>query len=116
MAKSPSSKSKKSTNMITKKIFGHVEMEKKYGRMTFGRALRAWRECDEYSIRAYAKMLGMAAASLADIETGRRIPSPARAAKIAQKLGHPPETWVALALNDILFREKIGLKVVLTAA
>jgi len=97
--------------MITKKIYGHAEIERDYGRMTFGRALAAWRKCEEQSVRAFAKMLGMTASTLSDLETGRRIPTPARAAAIAKKLKHPPESWVIFALNDVLHREKINLRV-----
>ena len=111
MAKSPSLKSKRSTNMITKKIYGHAEIERDFGRMTFGKALWAWRSCEELSVRQFAKLLGMTPSSLSDMETGRRIPTPARAAALAKKLGHPPEAWVIFALNDVLEREGIKLKV-----
>ncbi len=83
---------------------------------TFGDSIKAWRICDEMSIRAMAKRLGMSPASLDDIERGRRLPSPERAAKIARKLGHPIETWVELAIQDILERDKLKLKVTVTAA
>ena len=116
MAKSSSSKSKKSTNMITKKIYGHAEIERDYGRMTFGRALAAWRQCEEQSVRAFAKILGMSASTLSDLETGRRIPSTARAAAIAKKLNHPPESWVIFAINDDLHKKKIKLRVTNEAA
>ena len=101
---------------MTTKILAVEDMEARFGRVTYGQALRAWRECDELSLRLMAKKLGMTPASLHDIEKGRRIPSPARAARIAHKMGHPVTTWVELALQDLLHKEKLKLKVTLSAA
>ena len=111
MAKSPSSKSKRSVSMNAKKMFGLAEMEAKYGRMTFARALKAWRLCEEISQVDLAHMFGVTASTLADLESGRRIPTPARAAKIARLIGHPIATWVQLALEDHFHKEKIPLRV-----
>ena len=102
--------------MITKKIYGHFELERDYGRMTFGRALAAWRKCEGHSVRSFAKLLGITASTLSDLETGRRIPSTARAAAIAKKLNHPPESWVIFAINDDLHKKKINLRVTSKAA
>lgn len=45
------------------------------------------------------------------IPLGRRIPSIERAAKIAKKLHAPVETWVALALSDMMSEAHLDLKV-----
>ena len=92
------------------------DLEKFFPRASFGESIKAWRICDEMSIRTMAKRLGMSPASLDDLERGRRLPSPERAAKIARKLGHPIETWVELALQDLLERDKIKLTVRVSAA
>ncbi|MFX5956878.1 helix-turn-helix transcriptional regulator, partial [Acinetobacter baumannii] len=78
------------------------ELRKKYGRISFGAFLAAWRTADDLSQTAFAKKLGLSAANLCDLEQGRRIPSPARARKIAKKLGLPEKSLVAMALEDAL--------------
>ncbi len=102
--------------MITKKTSGHFEIERDYGRMTFGQALATWRKCEELSVRSFAKLLGITASTLSDLETGRRIPSTRRAAAIAKRLNHPPESWVIFAINDDLHKKKIKLRVTNEAA
>jgi len=95
--------------MITKKTGSYSEeLRKKYGRITFGAFLMAWRTSDDLSQAAFAKKIGLSAANLCDLEQGRRIPSPARAKKIAKKLGLPEKNLVAIALEDALAKE--GMK------
>jgi len=96
--------------------YGDLEIERDFGRMTFGDALEAWRKCQGHTIRAFAKILGITASTLSDLETGRRIPSTARAAAIAKKIKHPPGVWVIYAINDDLHRNKIDLQVTTAAA
>ena len=77
----------KSINMITEEQYGTSEMERDFGRLTFGNALASYRMGEEKSQRAFAVFLGISPQSLCDIEKERRIPSPNRAAKIARQLG-----------------------------
>jgi transcriptional regulator with XRE-family HTH domain len=84
------------------------ELRKKYGRLTFGRFLISWRESEEMTQVQFAKKIGISSANLCDLEQGRRIPSPDRARRIARKLGLPEKGIIALAMEDILFRE--GMK------
>ena len=58
-----------------------------------------------------AKRLGITAQSLCDLEKGRRIPSIERAVKIAKKLREPLETWVTLAISDMMRAAHLDLKV-----
>lgn len=89
--------------MITKSLT--EKLEKKYGVLTFARVLHAWRTADEYTQTAFAKKLGISVQNLNDLEKGRRIPSPTRAAKIAKKLGIPEAPLIALSLRDSLARD-----------
>ena len=103
--------------MSTKKQLSATEyLEKKYGRVTFGKSLWAWRKSDEFSQTAFAKKLGISVQNLNDLEKGRKIPSVARAAKIARKLNELEIFWVSLAIRDQLYREGLKYKVHLESA
>lgn len=86
------------------------------GPLTVGMALEALRKSDETSQVAFAKILGISKAHLCDIEKGRRLVGPGRAAKFAMLLGHPPEYFVKLALEDLMRDEGLKLKVEVRAA
>ncbi|MCK5164453.1 MAG: helix-turn-helix transcriptional regulator [Desulfobacula sp.] len=88
--------------MNTNEIYGSKELERDYGPLTFGRALWAHRKCAEISQKDFAKILGMSSGSLCDMEKGRRIPTPKRAAKIARLIEQPEIVWIELALQDSL--------------
>jgi transcriptional regulator with XRE-family HTH domain len=49
----------------------------------------AEREAEDFSQTAFAKKIGLSVQNLNDLEKGRRIPTPSRAARIAKKLGLP---------------------------
>ena len=97
--------------MNTKIKYGLKEMERDFGKLTFGKLLEAYRLCEELSQKDFAADLGISAASLCDLEKGRRIPSVGRAASIAKKLKEPEGYWVQLALQDHLDNAGIKLKV-----
>lgn len=88
--------------MSTKLKFGVEELEKKIGVLTFAILLESYRLSDEKSQKDFAKCLGISQQSLCDLEKGRKIPSPDRAARIAKKLYEPEDFWIKLALQDIL--------------
>ncbi len=102
--------------MSTKKWYGIEDLEKKYGPMTLGRFVKAFREADKISQTDYAKKLGISRANLCDIEKGRKPVSLERAAKIAKSIGVSEITLVQLALQDQLRREKLRYKVELKSA
>lgn len=104
--------------MTTKKpeISATEYFEKKYGRLTFGDTLKAWRQADELSQTVFAKKMGLSVQNLNDLEKGRRIPTPARAAKIARKLKLPEQGLIALALRDALYKDGFHFKVTLETA
>ena len=97
--------------MSINKEYGSKEIEQDYGKMTFGRAIWACRKCDEISQKEFALSLGISSQSLCDIEKGRKIPTPGRAAKIARLIGHPEQYWIQLALQDALHQEQLNYKV-----
>lgn len=86
--------------MTIKKGFSSSELDKKFGKLTFAKALTSERLSEEYSLKEFAKILGISPQSLCDLEKGRRIPSVARAVKIAKKLKEPEILWIQLALQD----------------
>lgn len=92
------------------------QLEKKYGILTFARVLQSWRTADKYTQTAFAKKLGISVQNLNDLEKGRRIPSPTRAAKIAKKLGIPEMPLIQLAIRDSLVKEGFDYKVKLETA
>ncbi len=79
--------------------------------MTFGSFLASWRESLEVSQIAFAKKIGISAANLCDIEKGRQLVSPRKAAAIARKIGYSETVLVELAINEQLAAEGLKLRV-----
>lgn len=100
--------------MTTKSFF--EKLEKQYGHLTFGETLKAWREAEDLSQTAFSKKLGLSVQNLNDLEKGRRIPTPSRAARIAKKLGLPEMGMIQLALRDSLLKEGFKYEVKLESA
>ncbi len=88
-----------------------AELRKKYGRVTFGRFLMAWRESEQMTQAEFARKLKLSSANLCDLEQGRRVPSPSRARAIARKLGLAEKGIVAMALEDGLHRDGLNYTV-----
>lgn len=97
--------------MNIKRHYGTADLERDFGSLTFGNALASYRMGEDTSQREFAAFLEISPQSLCDIERGRRIPSPSRAAEIAKKLGEPESFWVRLALQDMLRKEDLNLVV-----
>ena len=91
--------------------YGTKELREEFGPLTFGNALEAHRKSEEQTQVDFANQLGISPASLCDIEKGRRIPTPKRAAKIACQIGQPEIFWIQLALQDILRKEDLNYQV-----
>lgn len=102
--------------MITKTNSYFDKLEKKYGKLTFGSMLKSWRESDEMGQAEFAKKIGISPQNLNDIEKGRRIPSPTRAARIAKKLDLPAIALIQLALRDSLHKDGFRYDVLLKTA
>ena len=95
--------------------YGVMEIEKEFGRLTFAKAILSFRLCEEMTQIKMAKKLKISKQSLCDLEKGRRIPSPSRAAKIAKNLGMHPETFIQLAITDQFNEEKLNYDVKVTS-
>jgi len=96
---------------MTTNHYGTTDLEKEFGLLTFGNALSSYRKGEELNQKQFAKLLGISAQSLCDLEKERRIPTPGRAARIAKILKEPEAFWVKLALQDLLRKERIDLAV-----
>jgi antitoxin HigA-1 len=84
------------------------------GPLTFGKMIKSIRECDEVTLEAFARRLGVSRAHLCDIEKGRRTVSVERALQWARKLGYPEWQFVELALQEQIdhagIKARVGLK------
>lgn len=100
--------------MPTKSYF--EKLEKSHGTLTVGGLLKAWRDAEEITQTAFAKRLGLSVQNLNDLEKGRRIPSPTRAARIAKKLGISEMGLIQLSLRDSLLKEGFKYQVQLKSA
>jgi plasmid maintenance system antidote protein VapI len=56
--------------------------------------------CEELSQAVFAKQLGVSPSHLCDVEKGRKVVSPERAASFAKTLGRSREQLVRLSLQE----------------
>ncbi len=96
--------------MTTKKKSEALKfLEETAGRsLTLGGLLESIRLTEELSQAAFAKKLGVSASHLCDIEKGRKVVSPERAARFAKVLGRSREQFVRLSLQELV--DEAGLK------
>ena len=78
------------------------------GPLSLGKFLQAIRLGEEMTQVDFAEQLGISKSHLCDIEKGRKLVSPERAAIFAKALKYSSEQFVRLALQDQV--EKAGLK------
>lgn len=102
--------------MSTKKKSDSIRFLEKLtgGPLTLGRFIRSIRLGEDASQQHFSKQLGISIQHLSDIENGRRVVSPARAAKFATALGYSETQFVELAIQDMLNQaglEKLKVKV-----
>jgi transcriptional regulator with XRE-family HTH domain len=91
-------------------------LEKVSGKLTLGTAIRSIRLGEEVSQTAFAKKLKVSTQYLCDLEHNRKIVSAKKAKKFAEILGHSPEQFVALAIQDSLNHDGIHMLVEIKAA
>ena len=78
-------------------------------KLTLGSFILAIRQGEELSQVEFAKVLGVSRQILCDIEHGRRIISPKKAAEYAALLGYSKKQFIRLCLQDLLNREGFSL-------
>lgn len=86
-------------------------LKRALGQLTLSRVLRSTREGEGLSQVQFAQKLGISKGHLCDIEHGRKVVSPARAAQFAKRLGYSVEQYVCLALQDELNKAGLALLV-----
>ncbi len=86
------------------------------GPLTLGKAIESVRKSEDLSQDACAKKLGVSKSHLCDVEKGRKIVSPERAAKWARVLGYPESVLVRLTIQAELDAAGLKYKVALDAA
>jgi len=91
-------------------------LEKTCGRLSLGSAIRSIRLGEEISQTAFAKKLKISTQYLCDLEHNRKIVSAKKAKKFAEILGHSPEQFIALAIQDSLEHDGIHMLVEIKAA
>jgi transcriptional regulator with XRE-family HTH domain len=79
------------------------------GPASFGELIRSMRLCDDMSQEVLAKILGISKQHLSAVEKGKKVVSPARAAKFAKALGYPVDQFVLAAIEDELREAGIDL-------
>ena len=85
------------------------------GPLTFGRMMTSLRECEERTLAAFGKRLGITAGHLHDVERGKRTVSLERAARWARTLGYSEEQFVRLALQATVDAAGLAFNVELAA-
>lgn len=86
------------------------------GPLTFGSAIESIRKGQELSQSECAKRFGISKSHLCDVEKGRKVVSPERAARWAKVLGYPESVFVKLAIQAELDAAGLRYKVEIEAA
>ena len=81
-----------------------------------GKLLESIRLGEEKTQPEFAKTLKISKSHLNDIEKGRKVVSPDRAARFAKALGYSEERFVTLSLQGIIDQAGLGFKVNLESA
>lgn len=92
-------------------------LEQAAGRpLTLGGLLESIRRGEEMAQAAFARKLRISPSHLCDIERGRKVVSPERAARFAKILGRPEQQFVRLALQELVDEAGLRMKVEVAAA
>jgi transcriptional regulator with XRE-family HTH domain len=86
------------------------------GPLTLSSAIESIRKSEGLSQAECAKKLGVSKSHLCDVEKGRKVVSPERAAKWAKMLGYPESVLVRLAIQGGLDAAGLKYKVEIEAA
>ena len=103
--------------MRTKKSETMKFLEEVAGRpLTLGGVLESIRVGEEMSQASFSKKLGISPSHLCDIEKGRKVVSPERAARFARVLRRSPEQFVRLSLQELVDDAGLKMKINVDAA
>ena len=92
-------------------------LERAAGRpLTLGGLIESIRLGEEMSQTAFARTLGVSPSHLCDIEKGRKVVSPERAARFASILGRSPKQFVRLSLQGLVDEAGLKMRVNVAAA
>ena len=92
-------------------------LERVAGRpLTLSGLIESIRLGEEMSQTAFARKLGVSPSHLCDIEKGRKVVSPERAARFAKILGRSPEQFVRLSLQELVDEAGLKMRVNIDAA
>jgi transcriptional regulator with XRE-family HTH domain len=69
---------------------------------TLGSEIRAWRECEDWSLEQAAKRLGISRQALHQYETGKKLPSVEQTIRLAEGLGAMAEMWLIYRIETEL--------------
>lgn len=83
--------------------------------LTLGALLESMRLGEGMSQAAFAKKLRVSPSHLCDIEKGRKLVSPERAARFARVLGRSQQQFVRLALQELIDEAGLKMKVDIAA-
>lgn len=86
------------------------------GRVTLSKLIEAIRLGEDMSQTEFAKLLKISRSHLNDIEKGHKAVSPERAARFANALGQAEERFVELALQSLVDKAGLKLKVIVDVA
>ena len=84
--------------------------------LTLGGLLESIRLSEDMFQAEFSKKLRISASHLCDIEKGRKVVSPERAARFAKILGRSQEQFVRLALQELVNEAGLKMKVDVVAA
>lgn len=86
------------------------KLKSEYGEVTFGNLIGAIRLSEDWSQSEMAERLELSGGAplVSMYESGKRIPTPEKAAEIAQKLGRPEIRFIELVVKDRL--RELGYK------
>ena len=92
-------------------------LERVAGRpLTLGGLIESIRLGEEMSQSAFAQKLGVSPSHLCDIEKGRKVVGPERAARLARILDRSPEQFVRLSLQELINEAGLKMRVNIDAA
>ena len=82
------------------------------GPATFARTLKAIRTSAELTQREFGEKLGISTQLVSDLENERKGVSSAKAKEFAIRLGHVPEYFVKLVVQDMLAKEGMNWEII----